>query len=1582
MAPPGELPKTFRLGFVILLLAVFTTDYVASEFPGFPEDEPTTGTNVTLMTFNGISYMRFNFSLLENLYFDRAVYEDFKFHFATLDSDGLIMLHQYAGRKIYFFIRNGQLVMVDDDGRRSPREITLGGGKIFNDGNWHFLLLRRQDKTISVTVDGENRQTYTFPRDIQFLVPAQVYFGATENTVASTGGRVSAGFRGTMVMPKPVFSTYTQAFVNNATRNYRNGVSLFNDLGENGATNTGVDIKFFIWHVNGTIGPKPVPLAVTAITLTDPNAYIKEKMDMRHGSSIDFKFRTIGRQSILLHVQSNIYQKNFFLLEIYDGKLRMIHNFNKDTKASFVSDSEVSDGQTHQVVVRFLKDAATVTLDGRTKKVDLEPGETLPQISNDVYLGGTLSYKLLPWHSWAREGYRGCLEDVIIDGRTVDFGRFANLQQLTGRVSETCLEMPKPCSEGRRCANGFCMNKWGTYECDCRATDYMGNNCGIPAWTGLFDGFNWFHMKYESQVQTHVNDMSFRFKTMAKDGLIFQTKAEYQPGFIRAELEDGRMKVTSNLGGEVKTLYTGNNLNDMEWHTVYIQRRGNRLQIWVDKEDMQKVDLPGAGYFLHLDDVLIGGYTPEDNLNIPADTKRFIGYMRNFYIDDIDIFKTLNLQGTEGLYQFPNIPSLVFNDITIPSYNSYIKLQGLSSLDKLNMHFVFKTNEPSGVIFFNEGARKDMFGVELFEGRLHVKLDTPGNEPVNTITPRDKRYDDGKWHSVSITHKLVGGQRQLMLTVDGLRTPYSVAGIEDIGLQGELYVGGIPSTYFQKDYIDEFLASTTGYRGCLASVDLGRGPPDLRQAARLQGITIYDSCKAILSQCSEPGNECYHGGICHDNLNNGTTWCDCSHTGWGGRACADHPLGYYFRSDGIPDQYAMMVYTYPTVKTTHTERDEIVFGVMTDELDATLVKLISGIFDDFIEFKLVNGFLRVEYDTDGQGAIKTIRNDKVYISDGNYHIVRFIRTKNNASLIIDEGEPVLIYHATAHGDFDRLEKIFVGGVYQSGGIVDGTGFRGIIGGLNINGHMVFYDASKNLNTAFLEDVIIAPRPYELFAKIVTPSDTPWESDPTPPPVIPPIFPNGIPILPPDIGGAGIGWTVGGGGGVDVVVFPDGSGGSAGAVPGGLPPAGAGPVAAAQVAAVPSLPAVGPRAGALMGTLLGLAVLASSLMWAFYRCKPGCCGAGAGGGGAPMSISAPRASASNIGAVQAASAANAAAAGAGAGAAAGGAGGAGSRSAVAANGGSASYFGQSTLINGQSSSAVHQRTDSYDSATLRAMGTFSNRGTALGTPGASRHQFSSTSGYSESNMVVTPGSMQSYQFENANPDYDVATGVHSNYNANTLTAGGANAGGFSSSTMSSNYNYSVKTIKTVGAQQQLLGYNAGSLSNVIVTPGAMGEEIRVDCCLMTNDGHSVVTGSSLGPPQVWNMSNGELLRIMQGETVGSTYLHLVNGDRLLVGAINADLEVNQYSVPKGVHNYVFQIWDFSTGRPLDMAERETLSALTLMNDSDKVLFGRSDKFGGGTNIIIWDLMGNQPLKEMRYDAPVGNNDYISYINISQ
>lgn len=66
------------------------------------------------------------------------------------------------------------------------------------------------------------------------------------------------------------------------------------------------------------------------------------------------------------------------------------------------------------------------------------------------------------------------------------------------------------------------------------------------------------------------------------------------------------------------------------------------------------------------------------------------------------------------------------------------------------------------------------------------------------------------------------------------------------------------------------------------------------------------------------------------------------------------PLGYYFRSEGDQNLYGMLVHRYPYLE---TETDEIVMGVMTEEKNAVLTKLLSGLFDDYIEIKLVSGLV-------------------------------------------------------------------------------------------------------------------------------------------------------------------------------------------------------------------------------------------------------------------------------------------------------------------------------------------------------------------------------------------------------------------------------------------------------------------------------------------------------------------------------------------------------------------------------------------------------------------------------------------------
>lgn len=125
-------------------------------------------------------------------------------------------------------------------------------------------------------------------------------------------------------------------------------------------------------------------------------------------------------------------------------------------------------------------------------------------------------------------------------------------------------------------------------------------------------------------------------------------------------------------------------------------------------------------------------------------------------------------------------------------------------------------------------------------------------------------------------------------------------------------------------------------------------------------------------------------------------------------------------------------------------------------------------------------------------------------------------------------------------------------------------------------------------------------------------------------------------------------------------------------------------------------------------------------------------------------------------------------------------------------------------------------DAYDSATLRATGTFSNKGTVLGTPKSGRaHLGSSSSAYSasaqKSSVFGSPAQpisagggnkMTAYSYDSYSAsgggggggggggDYDQTSGMNAaNYQSNTLSAGGGGMSKFSTSTMSS-YNYQV------------------------------------------------------------------------------------------------------------------------------------------------------------------------------------------------
>ena len=64
----------------------------------------------------------------------------------------------------------------------------------------------------------------------------------------------------------------------------------------------------------------------------------------------------------------------------------------------------------------------------------------------------------------------------------------------------------------------------------------------------------------------------------------------------------------------------------------------------------------------------------------------------------------------------------------------------------------------------------------------------------------------------------------------------------------------------------------------------------------------------------------------------------------------------------------------------------------------------------------------------------------------------------------------------------------------------------------------------------------------------------------------------------------------------------------------------------------------------------------------------------------------------------------------------------------------------------------------------------------------------------------------------------------------------------------------------------------------------------------------------------------------------------------------------------------------------MAKNELCTASCMMNDGERIVLGRTDKFGGGTTVVIWDLLANEAVRRMEYKHSIGtyNNSVDLYI----
>ncbi|XP_039527120.1 neurexin 3a isoform X2 [Pimephales promelas] len=752
------------------------------------------------------------------------------------------------------------------------------------------------------------------------------------------------------------------------------------------------------------------------ISFETPEAYISlPKWNTKRMGSISFDFRTTEPNGLILFTHGKQQerkdarsQKNtkvdFFAVELLDGSLYLLLDMGSGTIKVKATLNKVNDGAWYHVDIQRDGRSGTISVNSRRTPFTASGENEILDLEGDMYLGGlpdTRAGLILPtelWTAMLNYGYVGCIRDLFIDGRSKDIRQIAEDQNGAG-IKPSCNRMQVKQCDSYPCKNkGVCKEGWNRFICDCTGTGYWSRSCEREASILSYDGSMFMKVVMPTVMHTEAEDVSLRFMSQRAYGLLMATTSRDSADTLRLELDGSRVKLTVNLGKGPETLYAGQKLNDNEWHTVRVIRRGKSYKLTVD-DDVAEGQMVGDHTRLEFHNIETGVMTERRFVSmIPSS---FIGHLQSLKFNGmlyIDLCKNGDIDYCELNARF-GMRSIIADPVTFKSKSSYLSLATLQAYTSMHLFFQFKTTSPDGFILFNSGDGSDFIAVELVKGYIHYVFDL-GNGPNVIKGNSDRALHDNQWHNVVITRD---NSNVHTLKVDAKLVSQVVNGAKNLDLKGDLYIAGLgPNMY---NSLPKLVASRDGFMGCLASVDLNGRLPDLINDALFRSGQIERGCEASKSElgftkadlqgpsttCQE--DSCANMGICIQQWENYT--CDCSMTSYTGAQCNDPGTTYIFGKGG-----GVITFNWPANERPSTRTDRLTVGFSTSLKDGILIRIDSAPgLGDYLMLHIEQGKIGVTFNI---GTVDiTVLESSTAVNDGKYHVVRFTRNGGNATLQVD-----------------------------------------------------------------------------------------------------------------------------------------------------------------------------------------------------------------------------------------------------------------------------------------------------------------------------------------------------------------------------------------------------------------------------------------------------------------------------------------------------------------------------------------------------------------------------------------------------
>ncbi|XP_028321920.1 neurexin-2-like isoform X4 [Gouania willdenowi] len=999
------------------------------------------GQEESVATFKGNQFFSYN---LSNTPIQSSL-DEITLSFRTVQMNGLLLHTGKSADYVNLSLRNGALWLVINLGSGAFEALVEPANGKFNDNAWHDVRVTRNLRQVTILVDGILTTTGYTQEDYTMLGSDDLfYIGGSLNTADLPGSPVSNNFMGCL---KDV------VYKNNE---FRLELSRLAEQRDSKISIHG-DLVFSCEDVE----------ALEPVTFETPSAYLTlPRWNTKKAGAMSFDFRTTESDGLLLFSHGSLQgsqgtqgadrkpRSDFFAVELLDGFLYLVMDMGSGSIKIKASSRRLDDGEWCHVEFQRRGRNGFISVDSQSVPFTANEGSEILDLDEAMYLGGLPEDRqalVLPPEVWTASlglGYVGCVRDLFIDGQSRNLWRLAEVQSSRG-VSGLCTRETHVRCTRDTCANGgHCREGWNRHICDCNSTGYLGSSCEKEATVVSFDGSMYLKVALPRTLHTEAEDVSLRFMSQRAFGLLMATTSQQSADTLRLELDGGRVKLTVNLdciridcnlskGPEILTV--GEKLNDNEWHTVKVVRRGKNLQLSVDNVTVEGL-MTGAHTRLELNNIEMGIMTERRFISVMP--SNFIGHLQALSFNGIlylDQCKNGDIAYCELNARF-GMRHIVANPVTFLTQASYLAFSTLQAYASMHLFFQFKTTNPDGLILYNSGDGSDFIVVELVKGYVHYVFDL-GNGPSLMKGNSDKPLHDNQWHNVVISRD---NNNVHILKIDSRTVTQHANGARNLDLKGELYIGGVGKSMYSS--LPRLIASREGYKGCLASVDLNGRLPDLLADALHKVGDVERGCGGPSTTCTE--DSCHHQGVCLQ-LWEGFS-CDCTMTTYGGPFCSDPGTTYIFGKGG-----ALITFTWAPNERPSTRADRLAVGFSTQQKEAVLVRVESthGL-GDYLQLHIDDGKIGVIFNV-GTDDI-TIDEPAVIVNDGKYHVVRFTRSGGNATLQVDN-HPVIERYPPGRQltIFNSQAAIKVGGQDK------GRPFQGQISGLYYNGLQVLKLAAEN-----------------------------------------------------------------------------------------------------------------------------------------------------------------------------------------------------------------------------------------------------------------------------------------------------------------------------------------------------------------------------------------------------------------------------------------------------------------------------------------------------------------------------------------